>query len=59
MNLPMDAVEFLDVFSGLFNNANPKVWGDPQDNNKIKLPLIHVNGFTFEPEKEKALTFFA
>ena len=28
MNLPVDAVEFLDVFIGLFKDANPKVWGD-------------------------------
>lgn len=26
MNLPVDAVEFLDVFRGLFDRANPKVW---------------------------------
>jgi len=28
MNLPVDAVEFLDVFVGLFNKANPKIWKD-------------------------------
>lgn len=26
MNLPMDAVEFLDVFVGLFNRADPQIW---------------------------------
>ena len=26
MNLPMDAVEFLDVFVGLFNKADPQIW---------------------------------
>lgn len=26
MNLPVDAVEFCDVFIGLFKDANPKVW---------------------------------
>jgi hypothetical protein len=31
MNLPVDAVEFLDVFVGLFDEANPKVWSDPND----------------------------
>jgi tRNA (guanine37-N1)-methyltransferase len=32
MNLPMIAVEFTDVFRGLFKNANPRIWyKDPQD----------------------------
>jgi hypothetical protein len=26
MNLPVDAVEFLDVFIGLFNNCDPEIW---------------------------------
>jgi len=26
MNLPVDAIEFLDVFIGLFHNANPRIW---------------------------------
>lgn len=26
MNLPVDAVEFLDAFIGLFERANPKIW---------------------------------
>lgn len=26
MNLPVDAVEFLDAFIGLFTSANPKIW---------------------------------
>jgi len=59
MNLPMIAVEFLDVFQGLFLNANPKVWcKDPNDIKTIQLPLIHVYGFTQEKEKEGALDFF-
>jgi len=55
MNLPVDAVEFLDVFVGLFNQCDPEVWtvGD-----EIKLPLIHVYGFTYEPTTEKALIYF-
>ena len=28
MNLPVDAVEFLDAFIGLFNNADPAIWAD-------------------------------
>lgn len=48
MNLPVDAVEFLDAFIGLFNNANKKIWQDINDPNKYQLPMIHVNGFTFE-----------
>jgi hypothetical protein len=59
MNLPVDAVEFLDVFIGLFVDANPKVWcKDPSDIQTIELPLIHVYGFTFEKEQEAALKYF-
>ena len=28
MNLPVDAVEFLDAFIGLFKDANPLIWAD-------------------------------
>jgi len=56
MNLPMDAVEFLDVFVGLFRNANPDVWfEDPADSKTLRLPMIHVNGFTSEKERDDAL----
>jgi tRNA (guanine37-N1)-methyltransferase len=59
MNLPVDAVEFLDAFIGLFKNANPEVWReDPKDAESIRLPMIHVYGFTYEKETEAALDFF-
>lgn len=45
MNLPMDAVEFLDVFVGLFKHANSLIW------NENNLPIIHVYGFTVESDK--------
>lgn len=60
MNLPVDAVEFLDVFIGLFNNANYKIWSSNNTNDKqtFLLPMVHVYGFTFFAEKDKALEFF-
>ena len=59
MNLPVDAIEFLDVFVGLFDKANPKVWSEDAQNPKlIKLPMIHVYGFTFHQEKDKAKEYF-
>ena len=57
MNLPVDAVEFLDAFIGLFKNANPKVWSKNNDG-EITLPMIHVYGFTFHHEEEKAKEYF-
>lgn len=52
MNLPVDAVEFLDAFIGLFNRCDPQIW---TVDGEIKLPLIHVYGFTYEPTVDKAL----
>lgn len=40
MNLPKDALEFLDVFKGLFNNTKNEVY------NKYSLPTVHVYGFS-------------
>jgi hypothetical protein len=57
MNLPVDAVEFLDVFIGLFNKADPAIW-QREDEKEILLPLIHVYGFTYEKEREGALQYF-
>ena len=56
MNLPVDAVEFLDAFIGLFKGANPRVWLD--EIGELRLPMIHVYGFTFHHEEEKAKEFF-
>lgn len=62
MNLPMDAVEFLDAFIGIFNEANPEIWerSTPEGLKSGKgLPLIHVYGFTTEnQDKEKAKEYF-
>lgn len=59
MNLPVDAVEFLDAFIGLFVNANPKIWWrDENDPKTLMLPMIHVNGFTYEKDRESALIWF-
>lgn len=59
MNLPVMAVEFCDAFIGLFKDANRKVWcEDPDDLTTLKLPLIHIYGFTFEKEKDAALAYF-
>jgi len=57
MNLPMDAVEFLDVFVGLFNKADPQIW-QANDEKEITLPLIHVYGFTYEKDTESSLKYF-
>ena len=60
MNLPVDAVEFLDAFIGLFDHANPKVWSEDGslDPRKFKLPMIHVYGFSQYNDKAKAKTYF-
>lgn len=56
MNLPMDAVEFLDCFIGAFRNADESIWCS--ENGKLDLPMIHVYGFTYEATQEKALAYF-
>jgi hypothetical protein len=55
MNLPVDAVEFCDVFIGLWNKCDPAVWQVQQE---YRLPLIHVYGFTYEQTTDKALAYF-
>lgn len=39
MNLPVDNIEFFDVFRGLLVKANRSVW------NEGNLPMIHATGF--------------
>ena len=39
MNLPKDAIEFLDVFIGLFKGCKENIY------NKDNLPIVHVYGF--------------
>ena len=51
MNLPKDAIEFMDVFVGLFKGCKESVYS------KNNLPIIHVYGFAKtdadnNPEKE-------
>lgn len=59
MNLPADAVEFCDAFVGLFRDANPDVWfEDAKDAKTLRLPMIHVYGFSTEKEKDVALQYF-
>ena len=50
MNLPMDAVEFLDCFAGAFLKADENIWMGK--NGKFDLPMIHVYGFTNAPTHE-------
>ena len=57
MNLPMDAVEFLDCFVGAFRNADDEIWRN-KESGQLDLPLIHVYGFTYESEQESALRYF-
>jgi hypothetical protein len=49
MNLPMIAVEFLDCFIGAFKLADKEIW---TVDGAIKLPIIHVYGFTVKAEPE-------
>ncbi|CDW90618.1 UNKNOWN [Stylonychia lemnae] len=60
MNLPVDAVEFLDAFVGLFNDANYKIWSSNETNDQktFLLPMVHVYGFSYFSDKDKALAYF-
>jgi len=39
MNLPVDAIEFLDVLRGLLTKSDKTIWTEQT------LPLVHVYGF--------------
>jgi tRNA (guanine37-N1)-methyltransferase len=49
MNLPKDALEFLDVFVGLFTNTKKEIY------NKTNLPIVHVYGFSNAKDPKKDL----
>lgn len=50
MNLPVDAIEFLDVFRGFLLKAK---WTEDE------LPMIHVNGFVVAQDEEESKTKMA
>ena len=56
MNLPMDAVEFLDCFKGAFNRVDDNIW--KKSDGRYDLPMIHVYGFTNEESRDLALNYF-
>jgi tRNA (guanine37-N1)-methyltransferase len=49
MNLPKDALEFLDVFIGLFNNTKNEIYS------KDSLPIVHVYGFSNSKDPKEDL----
>lgn len=49
MNLPKDALEFLDVFEGLFVGTKPTIY-DPNS-----LPIVHVYCFAKESNSEEEI----
>lgn len=50
MNLPKDAIEFLDVFVGLFKNTNKEIYS------KDSLPTVHIYGFSNAVDPKQELT---
>jgi len=59
MNLST-GLECLDVFCGLFKNANPKIWWEnPTRRPTLRLPLIHAYGLTSHADEDKATQHFA
>lgn len=60
MNLPKTSIEMLDVFNGLFKSANPNVWcRNPNDPQSLRLPMIHVYGFTSLQDRNMVRKYFA
>ncbi|EWS71696.1 tRNA (guanine(37)-N1)-methyltransferase, putative (macronuclear) [Tetrahymena thermophila SB210] len=47
MNLPVDNIEFCDVFQGLLKKGSPEVW------NENNLPMIHATGFVSGEEEDE------
>ena len=59
LNLPVDGIEYLDVFHGLLRDANPHIWRkDPQDPRTLRLPHIHIYAFTEEADRDEAVEEF-
>ena len=59
MNIPGNGIQYLDMFIGLFKEANPYIWyKDPLDPSTLQLPMIHVFGLTKEEDKDKAMADF-
>ena len=54
------AIEYLDLFYGLFKNANPRIWYEkPARRSTLYLPLIHLYGLAPHTDEDKAEEYFA
>ena len=59
MHLPTDAIEYLDVFVGLFKNAKPKIWRRHESiERSLKLPTMHVYARTTKADRDEILEEF-
>jgi len=59
MHLPTDAIEYLDVFVGLFKNAHHKIWREHESiARSLKLPMLHVYARTTKTDRDEILEEF-